>query len=155
MKHEESDTSSYNVHLRYGIWRRSRTLFSLDTFVMSYNYDRNLICQFISLTGYTLAPEKQMNKKDFLKHSGRKSNEHTFRLKKGNINRMLSERWPITKWIKHIAAQVASVHSSGWNVKINSQIKKIFFQPIKNLAPKTFWSRFFPQQSYKKRYPET
>ena len=81
---------------------------------------------------------------------GRKSNKHTFQLKKKyNINRMLSERWLITKWIKHVAAHVDFAHASGWNVKINSLIKKKFFQPITNLTPKTFWSRFSLQQSYK------
>ena len=57
-------------------------------------------------------------------------------LEKGNINRMLSERWHITKWIKYVVAQQGSAHPSGWNVKINLRIKKSFFQPIMNFPPK-------------------
>ena len=76
-----------------------------------------------------------------LKKQEIKNNERTFHLKKGNINRMLSERWLWPKWIKHVAARVGSVHLSGWNVKINLQLKGSFFQPIINFSHKVFRSR--------------
>ena len=50
-------------------------------------------------------------------------------VEKGNINWMLFERWLITKWIKHVTAQVGSSHLSRWNVKMNSGFKKSFSFP--------------------------
>ena len=62
---------------------------------------------------------------------------------------MLSEQWLIIKWIKHVAAQVGSGHPFSWNVEINSQWKKSFFQPIMIDPPKGFQSRFDPRHGYK------
>ena len=52
---------------------------------------------------------------------------------------MLSERWLIIKWIKHIAVQVGSMHLS----------HKGFLQPIINFQTKVFWSWFEPKHGYK------
>ena len=51
----------------------------------------------------------------------------TRRAFEGNVNRVLSGRSLITKWIKHVAARVDSVHQPGWNLKNNFTIKKVFF----------------------------
>ena len=63
--------------------------------------------------------------------------------------RLLSEWWLRTKWIKHVTIQVGSKKPSNINVKINSQLKKFFPQPIMNFPSKVFWSRFDPKHSYK------
>ena len=40
---------------------------------------------------------------------------------------MLSRRWPKSKWIKHVAAQVGPAHPSSWNVTLYLQSKRTFF----------------------------
>ena len=52
---------------------------------------------------------------------------------------MLTEQRLITKWIKHVAVQVASAHLSGWNVTINSLLKVL----IKSLLFNQSWT-FLP-----------
>ena len=69
-------------------------------------------------------------------------------VEKGRIDRMLSGQWLITKWIKRVNAQVGSAQPSGWNVKINSQLK-VFFQPIMKFPRKVSQSRFDPKHVYK------
>ena len=54
---------------------------------------------------------------------------------------MLSGRLLMTKWIKHVTAQIGSVHQI-WLKCENSSLKKPFFQPIINFPHKVFWTWF-------------
>ena len=60
---------------------------------------------------------------------------------------MLSERWLITKWIKHITVQVGSVHPSGCKNKFT--IKKFLSSRNHKLMSNVFWSWFNPKYGYK------
>ena len=52
---------------------------------------------------------------------------------------MLSAWWLRPKWIKHDVVQVGSVHPSGWNVKLNLQLKRSFFSTSHELSPPKFF----------------